>query len=155
MDPSFWQYCEIPLCIYGFSLNKQLTTTTTRHHHHQQQLWIKKNIPIAETLFKLVIKVVIQLCKNAFLWFFFSDPVLCWILITKSTFLHHVGLKYSLLHWGRTLTRWLKKYSKTRITLAKACYVLGQVWYLIVSIPNICPLSYLKTSVLLLNTYNM
>ena len=21
MDPAFWQYCEIPLGIYGFSLN--------------------------------------------------------------------------------------------------------------------------------------
>ena len=94
IDPSFWQYfCEIPLGIYGFSLNNNNNSE-------------KKNLPIAESLFKQVIKVAIHLCKNAFCDFIFQIEFCVEFSITKSTFLHHVGLEYSLLHWGRTLTRW-------------------------------------------------
>ena len=49
----------------------------------------KNNIPIAESLFTLVIKVAIQLCKNAFsILFFFQIQFCVEFLITKSTFLH-------------------------------------------------------------------
>ena len=85
MDPSFWQYCEIPLGICGFSLN---------NNNKNSEL---KNIPTAESLFTLVIKAAIQLCKNAFFDFIFQILFCVEFLITKSTFLHHVGLEYSLL----------------------------------------------------------
>ena len=52
----------------------------------------------------------------------FFDPVLCWILITKSTFLHHVGLENTLLHWvGLKRDVWkkhtlkLRKYARERL----------------------------------------
>ena len=59
MDPAFWQYCEIPLGIYGFSLNN--------NNKNKRKKVEKKKIPIVESLFTLVIKFAIQLCKNAFL----------------------------------------------------------------------------------------
>ena len=59
LDQFFWQYFEIPLGINGLSLNKKNKQT--------KQTVNKKNIPIAEPLFKLVIKVATQLCKNAVL----------------------------------------------------------------------------------------
>ena len=47
---------------------------------------------------------------------------------------------------GRTLTRWLKKnYPKTKEIRSRTHVMfLGQVWYLIVSIPDLCPLSYFE-----------
>ena len=34
MDPAFWQYCEILLGIYGFSLNNNNNTTTTNNNNN-------------------------------------------------------------------------------------------------------------------------
>ena len=38
MDPSFWQYCEIQLGIYGFSHNNN----NNNKQQQQQQQWIKE-----------------------------------------------------------------------------------------------------------------
>ena len=54
MDPAFWQYCEIPLGIYGFGLNN--------NNKNKRKKVNKRKYPST-----LVIKFAIQLCKNAFL----------------------------------------------------------------------------------------
>ena len=44
---------------------------------------------------------------------------------------------------GKGLTSWLLFVMFNCIFITFPCYILGQVWYLIVSIPDLCHLSYL------------
>ena len=43
---------------------------------------------------------------------------------------------------GRGLAAWLSFVMSNCVFVTFPCGILGQVWYLIVSIPDLCPLSY-------------
>ena len=43
---------------------------------------------------------------------------------------------------GKGLTSWLSFVMSKCVFVTFLCGILGQVWYLIVSIPDLCPLSY-------------
>ena len=43
---------------------------------------------------------------------------------------------------GKGLTSWLSFVVSNCVFVTFPCSILGQVWYLIVSIPDLCPLSY-------------
>ena len=43
---------------------------------------------------------------------------------------------------GKGLTSWLSFVMSNCVFVTFPCGILGQVWYLIVSIPDLCPLSY-------------
>ena len=47
----------------------------------------------------------------------------------------------ALIIAGRGLTSWLSFVMSKCVFVTFPCGILGQVWYLIVSIPNLCPLS--------------
>ena len=46
---------------------------------------------------------------------------------------------------GKGLTSWLSFVVLKSVVVTFLFGILGQVWYLIVSIPNLCPLSYFHT----------
>ena len=46
---------------------------------------------------------------------------------------------------GKGLTSWLSFVVLNCVVVSFSFGILGQVWYLIVSIPDICPLSYFHT----------
>ena len=46
---------------------------------------------------------------------------------------------------GKGLTSWLSFVVLNGVTVTFPFGILGQVWYLIVSIPDLCPLSYFHT----------
>ena len=46
---------------------------------------------------------------------------------------------------GKGLTSWLLFVMFNCVFVTFPCGILGQVWYLIVSIPDLCPLSYFVT----------
>ena len=43
---------------------------------------------------------------------------------------------------GKRLTSWLLFVMSNCVFVTFPCGILGQVWYLVVSIPDLCPLSY-------------
>ena len=45
---------------------------------------------------------------------------------------------------GKGLTSWLSFVMFNCVFATFPCGILGQVWYLIVSIPDLCPISYFK-----------
>ena len=46
---------------------------------------------------------------------------------------------------GKGLTSWLLFVMFNCVFVTFPCCILGQVWYLIVSIPDLCSISYFKT----------
>ena len=99
MDPSFWQYCEIPLGIYHMGLATTTTTTATKTA-------VNKRIYQSPNLYlNYLSRLQYNFARMHFCDFIFQIQFCVEFLITKSTFLHHVGLEYSLLHCaccGRT-----------------------------------------------------
>ena len=50
---------------------------------------------------------------------------------------------------GKGLTAWLSFVMSNCVFVTFLCGILGQVWYLIVSIPDLCPLSYFSKLIIL------
>ena len=50
---------------------------------------------------------------------------------------------------GKGLTSWLLFVMCNCVFVTSPCGILGQVWFLVVSIPDLCRLSYFKSSILL------
>ena len=55
---------------------------------------------------------------------------------------------------GKRLTSWLSLGMFSCVFVTFPCGILGQVWYLVVSIPDICHLSYFNKQMNLLNLRN-
>ena len=54
---------------------------------------------------------------------------------------------------GKGLTFWLSFVMSSCVTVTFPCGIPGHVWYLIVSIPNLCPLSYFDIKIHLPSRY--
>ena len=67
---------------------------------------------------------------------------------------HAFGLFIATLwsHDGKGLTSWLSFVMSKCEFVTFPCGILGQVWYLIVLMPDLCPLSYFRTYTMLYNS---